>query len=172
MPCVAKTPTSSEPPPHRSPMTSQLTSPTQTQCSPSTAILPHHAISHLTPLPQSLLAEITNASKTSNPPTTDLHILALITKTRSKSADSVAEFRAAGREDLAEREAGQIAVLDSYASQVETVGEDEIVAVVKSVVDAGTNDMGGVMREVMKAFEGKPVVKGEVAAIVKKVLAK
>lgn len=112
-----------------------------------------------------------NASKTPKPPSTDLHILAIINKTRSRSADSVAEFRAAGREDLVERETGQIAVLDSYASQVETVGGDEILAVVNNILKAGTKGMSSVMKETMKQFEGKPVVKGEVAGIVKKALA-
>lgn len=63
-------------------------------------------------------------------------------------------------------------MLDSYAAQVETVGEDEIRAAVNKVIEGGTKDMGGVMREVVKAFEGKPVVKGELAAIVKEALAK
>lgn len=113
-----------------------------------------------------------NASKTSNPPTTDLHILALINKTKSRSAESVAEFRTAGREDLAEREAGQIAVLESYASQVETVGEAEILEVVNRAIEAGAKNTGDVIRVVMKELEGKPVQKGKVAGIAHKALVK
>lgn len=113
-----------------------------------------------------------NASKTPTPPTTDLHILALINKTKSRSAESVAEFRSAGREDLAEREAGQIAVLESYASQIETVGETEILEAVNRAIGAGAKNIGEVIKVVMKEFEGKPVMKGEVAGIAQKALAK
>lgn len=113
-----------------------------------------------------------NASKTSNPPTTDLHILALINKTKSKSAESVTEFRSAGREDLAERESGQIVVLESYASQIETVGEAEIIEVVNRAIEAGAKNIGEVIKVVMKEFEGKPIVKGEVAGIAHKALVK
>lgn len=113
-----------------------------------------------------------NASKTPNPPTTNLHILALINKTKLKSAESVAEFRSAGREDLAERETSQIVVLESYASQIETVGEAEILEVVNRAIETGAKNIGEVIKVVMKEFEGKPIMKGEVAVIAQKALAK
>jgi uncharacterized protein YqeY len=117
-----------------------------------------------------VLAEITNASKTANPPTTDIHILALINKLSSRSQSSAQEFRGAGREDLAEKEEAQVKVLDSYAGQVETVGKDKIVEAVTRAVEGGAKEMGSVMKEVLKALEGLPVVKAEVAGVVKEVL--
>ncbi|KAL7270990.1 hypothetical protein RUND412_006277 [Rhizina undulata] len=120
---------------------------------------------------RSLLAEITIASKTPSPPTTDLHILAIINKTKTKSLASISEFRAAGREDLVAKEEGQVVVLEEYVKKVATVGREEIETVVRGVVEGGMGgNMGEVIKEVLKVMEGKPVVKAEVAAVVKNVM--
>jgi uncharacterized protein YqeY len=121
---------------------------------------------------RSLLAEITNAQKTSSPPTDDLGILAIINKTRAKSQVSIDEAVAAGREDLAEKEKAQLEVLSLYADMVKTVGRDEIREVVERVVGelgAGVK-MGEVIKVVSKELEGRPVVRAEVAGVVKEVL--
>ncbi|KAA8904486.1 Yqey-like protein-domain-containing protein [Sphaerosporella brunnea] len=122
---------------------------------------------------RSLLAEITNAQKTATPPKDDLGILAIINKTRSKSAVSIDEARAAAREDLVEKEQAQLLLLDAYADMVKTVGRDEIAGVVRRVVDAlgqGERKMGDVIKAVSKELEGRPVVRAEVAGVVKEVL--
>jgi uncharacterized protein YqeY len=118
-----------------------------------------------------VLAEITNASKTDNPPTTDVHILSIIRKARTKSEGSAQEFEGAGREDLAEKEKAQIAILEEYAGQVETVSKEEIDLVVAQVTSKMDDPkMNPVMKGVMDVFKDKPVVKAEVAAAVKSFL--
>ncbi|RPA92960.1 GatB/YqeY domain-containing protein [Choiromyces venosus 120613-1] len=119
-----------------------------------------------------ILSDLNNASKSPKPPTTDLDILALITETKTKSAASIAEFRAAEREDLVEKESGQVAILDTYAGMVEKVSEGEIRSVVEGVIktakEAGERvDMGSIMKKVLAELAGRPAVKGEVAGVVK-----
>jgi len=124
---------------------------------------------------QGILSHISNASKTDNPLSTDLDILALINKTKTKSAASIAEFREAGREDLVEKETGQVIILDIYAGMVEKVGEEEITAVVNGIVEAAKEagekvNTGSVMKKALAELTGKPVVKAELAAIVKEAI--
>jgi len=124
---------------------------------------------------QGILSDISNASKTENPPSTDLDILALINKTKTKSAAAISGFREAGREDLVERETGQVVILDIYAGMVEKVGEEEVTAVVNGVVEAakeagGKVNTGSIMKMALAELAGKPVVKAELAAIVKEAI--
>lgn len=94
------------------------------------------------------------------------------------SRSAATEFSAANREDLKDKEEAQIAVLEEYASGVETVGEDEITRVAQETIgqmrtDGLKTDMGNVLKHLVGpggAFEGKPVEKGEVARIVKGML--
>jgi uncharacterized protein YqeY len=121
---------------------------------------------------RSLLAEIMNAQKTATPPTDDLGILAIINKTRAKSQVSIDEATAVGRQDLVEKEQAQLDVLGQYADMVKTVGRDEIKEVVQRVVgELGEGvKMGEVIKVVAKELEGRPVVRAEVAGVVKEVL--
>ena len=120
---------------------------------------------------RSVLAEITNASKTNNPPTSDLHILQIIKKARTKSATSASEFAAAGRQDLADKENGQISVLDEYAGQVATIEKEELQAAVQQVMAKLEKvNVGDVIKGVMALMEGKPVVKSELAQVVKEAI--
>ncbi|PUU81277.1 Yqey-like protein-domain-containing protein [Tuber borchii] len=122
-----------------------------------------------------ILSDISNASKTTNPPSTDFDILSLINKTKTKSTASIAEFREAGREDLVEKETGQVIILDTYAGMVEKVGEEEITAVVNGVIEALKEagervNTGSIMKKALAELAGKPVVKAEVATIVKEAI--
>lgn len=73
--------------------------------------------------------------------------------------DSIEQFRAAGRTDLAEREAAEIGVLERYAPPGATA-EEIAAAVDKAIADtgaAGPKDIGRVMKAVMSALAGKTV---------------
>jgi uncharacterized protein YqeY len=128
---------------------------------------------HLSVL-RTILAEITNASKTSNPANTDLSILAIINKQRSQIEGAVEEFAAAGREELVAEERERLGVLQEYAARVKTIGDEEVAAVVRSVLERMEvkGNMGEVMKSVLKELEGRPVVKGTVARIVKDAVGK
>ncbi|KAF2836042.1 GatB/YqeY domain-containing protein [Patellaria atrata CBS 101060] len=128
---------------------------------------------------RAILADITNASKTSSPITSDLALLALLKKRISASRTAAEEFQQAGRSDLVEKEEGQIKILEGYAGSVHTVSEEEIK---KAVEDAGQKlktegtklEMGSLMKLITGiggSLDGKPVEKKEVARVIKDYLA-
>ena len=127
-----------------------------------------------------LLAEITNAAKTPNPITSDMQLLSLLRKRSSAAVQAAKEFEAAGRPELKDKEDAQIAILEAYAGQVETVGEQEIVNVVAEAIKVLQGDnkkfnQGDVMKLLLGAggaFDGKNVEKAEVARVVKQALTK
>ncbi|NUR56323.1 MAG: GatB/YqeY domain-containing protein [Acidobacteria bacterium] len=86
--------------------------------------------------------------------------------------DSIEQFRAAGRTDLAEREAAEIGVLERYAPPGATA-EEIAAAVDKAIADtgaAGPKDIGRVMKAVMSALAGKTVDGKAVNELVRKKL--
>jgi uncharacterized protein YqeY len=126
---------------------------------------------------RSLMSQTLNASKTANPISTDLQMLALLRKNVNSARMASAEFREAGREDLAEKEENQVKVMEEYAGTVETMGEEDIRAVVQKIVDSMKEEglkvhMGDVLKRVFapEALGQKPVEKGEVARVVKQLL--
>jgi uncharacterized protein YqeY len=105
-------------------------------------------------------------------------MLALIRKTTNASRIASAEFRDAGRLELAEKEDNQLKIMEEYADSVQTVGEEDIIIAVKSVVDKMRDEgskirMGDVLKKVfaLGALGEKPVEQGKVARIVKQILA-
>jgi uncharacterized protein len=73
--------------------------------------------------------------------------------------DSIDQFEAAGRHELAAKEKAEIAVLDAYLPPSAT--DDELTAAVDAAVTstgaASAKDMGKVMKAVMSALAGKTV---------------
>lgn len=129
---------------------------------------------------RALLSQTLNASKTSSPINTDMQMLSLLRKSAAQSKAASEEFRKNGREDLAGKEEDQVRVLEEYAGGVEVVGEGEIRGVVEGVVRELRADKGEgkvQMGDVLKAVFGKEVFgernveRGEVARVVKEVLA-
>lgn len=90
--------------------------------------------------------------------------------------DSVEQFRKGGREAMAKREEGEIALIESYLPKA--AGPDEILAGVRAVIaEMGaptTKDMGAVMKNVMARFQGAGIrVEGKtVSDLVKAELSK
>ncbi len=81
-----------------------------------------------------VLATTLNASKTDKPIKTDAQLVSLLQKSALKSQEAADEARAAGREDLAEKEEAQKRILNEYAagSGVKELGEAEIRQLVES----------------------------------------
>ena len=73
--------------------------------------------------------------------------------------DSIEQFEAAGRHELAAKEKAEIAVLDAYLPPSAT--DDELTAAVEAAVAAtgasSAKDMGKVMKAVMSTLAGKTV---------------
>ena len=128
---------------------------------------------------RSVIAEAGNASKTSSPIRTNVQVLSILRKKLSASKTASQEFADAKREDLKQKQDAEIAVLDEYAGQIETVTEDKILEAVdeavKSIAGSGAKlNSGIVMKELFRpggGLENTPVEKAQVAAIVKRRLA-
>jgi len=86
----------------------------------------------------------------------DLQVVNALVKQRR---DSIAQFEAAGRSDLAAKERAEILVLDAYLPPA--ASDDELAAAVEAAVvstgAASVKDMGKVMKAVMAALAGKTV---------------
>lgn len=127
---------------------------------------------------RSLLAEVTNAAKSPNPVKTDMQLLSMLRKRQAAAKAASAEFKAAGREDLVEKEQGQVDILNEYAGGVETMTVEDVKAAIKSTIDelkAKTPDLkaGPVMKAIFApggSLDGKNVEKSMVPGIVKELL--
>jgi len=128
---------------------------------------------------KSIMTQTLNASKTSNPINTDMQILALLKKNANASRAASEEFKGNGRQDLADKEDIQLKIIQEYAGSVEVMGDEEIKAAVRGVINTMSNSDGTLAKEgdvLRKVFSpevlgGKPVEKKDVAKIVKQMLA-
>ena len=99
----------------------------------------------------------------------DAQVLAVLDKMVKQRRDSVSQYDAAGREDLAGVERAEIAVIEHYLPA--KMSEAEIVDVVDGAIRdsgaAGPADMGKLMGVLKPRLAGKADM-GEVSAIVKR----
>jgi len=99
-------------------------------------------------------------------PGEELQVVAGLVKQRR---DSVEQFTAGGRTDLADKEAAEILILETYLPPA--VGADELDAAVTRAVRetgaTGPKDMGKVMKTVMALLAGKTVDGKKVSELVK-----
>lgn len=85
----------------------------------------------------------------------DEEAISVIGKKVKQHKDSIESFKAGGRADLVEAEAGQMAVLQKYLPQA--MSEAELTALVKQIIadsQASSKDFGKVMKEVMAKVKG------------------
>lgn len=100
-------------------------------------------------------------------------VLATLIKQRR---DSIEQFSKGGRQELADKEAAEIAVIEGYLPKA--AGEEEITAAVRAVIgEMGSptlKDMGAVMKNVMARFQaaGTRVEGKAVSEAVKRELSK
>jgi len=87
----------------------------------------------------------------------DAAVVALVDKLIKQRKDSVAAYEGAGRQDLADKEAAEIKVLQVYLPQ--RMSAEEVLAQVKAIVAevgaSGPGDMGKVMGVVKTRLAGK-----------------
>jgi uncharacterized protein YqeY len=102
----------------------------------------------------------------------DAMVVAIVDKLIKQRKDSLDQFRKAGRDDLADKEAAELLVLEVYLPQ--RLSEGEIDAAVRAIVAElgakGPSDMGKVMAAVKQALAGKADM-GLVSGAVKRALA-
>ena len=103
-------------------------------------------------------------------PAEELQVVSTLVKQRR---DSIEQFTAGGRADLAAKEQGEIAILETYLPP--SVSDEELEAAVRQAIAetgaAGPKDMGKVMKAVMPLLAGKTVDGKKVSERVKSALA-
>lgn len=101
----------------------------------------------------------------------DAAIVAVLDKMIKQRKDSIAAFNQAGRTELADKEAAEIAVLQAYLPQRLSAEEvaTEVKAIVAELGASGPGDMGKVMGVVKTRLAGKAEM-GQVSAAVKAAL--
>lgn len=128
---------------------------------------------------RALISETNNSVKTASPIQTDLQLLSLIRKRAGAARQAALEFEKEGRPDLKENEDTQVAILEEYAGQVETMSTEEIRTIVTQEIsklkEAGSKvDQGSLMKALFSPggpIDGKPAERSEVAKIAKEAIA-
>ncbi|WP_416402259.1 GatB/YqeY domain-containing protein [Alicycliphilus denitrificans] len=102
----------------------------------------------------------------------DAAVVAIVDKLIKQRKDSIAAFEGAGRQDLADKEKAEMAVLQAYlpARMSEAEIAQAVQAIVAEVGAKGPGDMGKVMGVVKTRLAGKADM-GQVSAAVKSTLA-
>ena len=103
----------------------------------------------------------------------DAAVVAIVDKLVKQRKDSIAQFTAGGRQDLVDKEAAELIVLEGYLPQ--RLSADEVAAEVAALVAetgaAGPADMGKTMTAAKARFNGRADM-GAVSAAVKAALAR
>ena len=104
---------------------------------------------------------------------TDAHILTIIEKMIKQRKDSISQFEAGGRQDLADIEKAELIILSAYmpASLSETEIRTEVAAAVAATGASGPQDMGKVMAVLKPKLAGRADMT-MVSGIVKTALSK
>ena len=101
-------------------------------------------------------------------PLDDAGVLAVLDKMKKQRRDSVDQYRAAGRDDLAAGESFEIEVIESYLPAPLT-GEEVAALVTQAIAETGASsmrDMGGVMARLRPDVQGRADM-GEVSRLVR-----
>jgi hypothetical protein len=103
------------------------------------------------------LASMINAQKASSEELKDVDFEKILKKEVKKVKDSIEQFSAIGRMELANREKRQLEVLESYLPK--EMSSEDVAKIVKRIISEikpeGSKDMGRVMGVVMKEVAGR-----------------
>ena len=102
---------------------------------------------------------------------TDAEILSVLAKMVKQRRDSIEQFTAGGRQDLADKEAAEIALIEVYLPKQMSEAEAKaaIAAVIKETGAAGPKDMGKVMGALKAKYAGQMDF-GKASGLVKELL--
>ncbi|MGZ4786945.1 MAG: GatB/YqeY domain-containing protein [Terriglobales bacterium] len=105
-------------------------------------------------------------------PLDDKEAMAVLNTMIKQRKDSIEAFTKGGRQELADKEAAEIKLIETYLPK--SLGEDEVVATVRATIaEMGSptmKDMGTVMKNTMAKFGGSRVDGKLVSEIVKREL--
>ncbi|MBA3275295.1 MAG: GatB/YqeY domain-containing protein [Chloroflexia bacterium] len=104
-----------------------------------------------------ILSAVKNVEIDKRAPLTADEEIALLRTQAKQRRDSIDQFRAGGRDELADREAAELAILERYLPQ--QMDDDELSAFVKQGIEEagaqGPKDMGKVMGVLNKRTQGR-----------------
>jgi uncharacterized protein YqeY len=100
-----------------------------------------------------ILADLRNREIELQHPLDDAETVEVLRRAIKRRRESVEQFSAGGRRDLADREQGEIAALEPYLPPA--AAEEEIRAAVREAVAGGAKDLGALMGAVMPRFKGR-----------------
>src|SRR5712664_2550506 len=118
-------------------------------------------------------AAITNREKESATEVTDEDVTKLLRSQVKQRRDSVEQYQKASRQELADKETAEIAVIESYLPQAASAAEIEQ-AVAAAITETGATsmkEMGAVMKATMVLLSGKNPDGRLISETVKKKLA-
>jgi len=100
-----------------------------------------------------ILANLKNREIELRRPATDEEVLEVLRKGVKTRRESVEQYSAANRPELAEVELAQIRVLEEFLPPV--VDPEEIRGAVRAAIAGGARDVGKVMGQVLPKFKGR-----------------
>lgn len=99
------------------------------------------------------LSEIRNSEIDTGAEIDDDGVLQVLSRGIKQRNDSATQMRGAGRGELADQEEAQAAVLAEYLP--EALGEGEVRAMVRALLDSGIREMGPLMGRLMPQIRGR-----------------
>jgi uncharacterized protein YqeY len=106
-----------------------------------------------------LKTALTNREVERGHPLDDAESLQVVAALVKQRKDSIAQFTAGGRQDLADKEAAEIRVLETYLPPAADPGmvEQAVVDAIRETGAASPKDMGKVMKAAMARLAGQSV---------------
>jgi len=104
-----------------------------------------------------VMSAVKNKEIDAGKPLDDEAMVGVLSTAAKQRREAIEQFRKGGREDLAEKEAAELGIIESYLPE-QMSAEDVEVAVKKAISDTGASsakDMGRVMKELMPVLKGK-----------------
>jgi uncharacterized protein YqeY len=101
----------------------------------------------------------------------DSDILSVLAKMIKQRRDSIEQYKAGGRQDLADKEAAEITIIEAYLPKQMSEAEAKaaIAALIKETGAAGPKDMGKVMGALKARYAGQMDF-GKASGVVKELL--
>ena len=100
-----------------------------------------------------ILANLKNREIELRRPATDEEVVEVLRKGIKIRREAVEQYRAGGRNDLADAEQSQIVVLEEFLPPA--VDPEEIRAAVREVIAGGARDLGRVMGQIVPRYKGR-----------------
>jgi uncharacterized protein YqeY len=104
-----------------------------------------------------LMAAVKNGEGAKLAPLDEGEVLSIISKDVKRHQESIDAFKKGNRQDLVDKEAAEMAILQSYLPK--QLSRDDIITAVKEVMAAvgakGPGDKGKVMQQLMPKLKGK-----------------